>query len=105
MKTLEKPTPSSQKRERSSKPPKPNRSARERASVDVKLLLVSFRNGEAVHRHPALQPWLESGWQVRSAVPRIVESGATKLLVILERPVKDEKTPRPPIQRIQPQHA
>lgn len=52
---------------------------------DVKLVLVDFRSGEAVRKHPELQPWLNAHWTVRSAMPRIVEHGETKLLVVLER--------------------
>lgn len=87
MNILEKQASPPRRRERPSKPPAPNRSKREPTPTDIELLLVSFRNGEAVNRHPALQPWLERDWRVRSAVPRIVENGTTKLLVVLERPV------------------
>lgn len=52
----------------------------------TKILLVEFRNGEAVTKHPELEHLLEEGWIVRSAVPRIVESEGTKLLVVLAKP-------------------
>lgn len=65
------------------------------APSEVKLLLVTFRSGEAVRQHPELQPWIEAGWSVRSAVPRVVESGDTKLLVILERPAFAAETLSP----------
>jgi len=64
---------------------------------DVKLLLVPFRSGEAVREHPALQPWLAEGWDARSAVPRIVENGDAKLLVVLERPVRTPEPVRSPV--------
>lgn len=86
-------------RERSPKPPARSRSARESAPADVKIELVSFRNGEAVHQHPSLQSWLENGWQIRSAVPRIVESGDTMLLVVLERSAPAPKPSRSPVSK------
>lgn len=49
----------------------------------TKLLLIPFRNGEVVARHPDVLPYLEEGWHVRSAAPRVTSEG-TKLLVILE---------------------
>ena len=52
----------------------------------TKILLVAFRNGEAVSKHPELAHLLADGWTVRSAVPRIVESEGTKLLVVLAKP-------------------
>lgn len=97
MKILKKPAPAARIRERPAKPPAPGRVTREVPRLDVKLLLVAFRSGEAVDSHPALEPWLENGWRVRSAVPRIVESGATKLLAVLERPVFNGEPSRAPI--------
>lgn len=79
----------------SSRPPRarhhrPNSSSQARsAPVEVKLLLVTFRSGEAVRQHPELQPWLKANWIIRSAMPRIVEDGATKLLVVLARPTAE----------------
>ncbi len=74
---------------RNQRPPAPaaevSRPAPTEAETGVQLLLISFRSGEAVERHPDVQPWVTNGWAVRSAVPRIVESGATKVLVVLER--------------------
>lgn len=52
----------------------------------TKLLLVDFRNDEAVSQHPDLAPFLEDGWAIESAVPRVVESEGTKLFVVLTRP-------------------
>lgn len=52
----------------------------------TKILLVQFRNGEAVHKHPELQEYIEEGWSIRSAVPRLVESEGTKLLVVMAKP-------------------
>lgn len=52
----------------------------------TKILLVDFRNGEAVSRHPELERYLNDGWTVRSAVPRLVESEGTKLLVVMAKP-------------------
>lgn len=52
----------------------------------TKIMLVPFRNGEAVNRHPGIRRFLEDGWTVSSAVPRIVESQGTKLLVVMVKP-------------------
>ena len=105
MKTIRPTTRSSQDRKRASDPPAPPPAHRRAnpppAPSEVKLLLVDFRSGEAVRNHPDLKPWLEADWQVRSAVPRVVERGITKLLVVLESPVPDAKRPstRPPRMR------
>lgn len=84
---METPEQSTVPRKQQSPAPGPDvgRAARSDPETGVKLLLIAFRSGEAVERHPDVQPWLEDGWTVRSAVPRVVESGATKLLVVLER--------------------
>lgn len=52
-----------------------------------KLLLVDFRNGEAVRDHPEIEPLLLEGWRIKSAVPRLVESRGTRLLVVLAPPM------------------
>lgn len=52
----------------------------------TKILLVNFRNGEAVSKHPELQQYISDGWSIRSAVPRLVESEGTKLLVVMAKP-------------------
>ena len=52
----------------------------------TKIMLVQFRNDETISRHPELQSFLEEGWSIRSAVPRIVESEGTKLLVVMAKP-------------------
>ncbi len=52
----------------------------------TKIMLLPFRNGEAVSRHPEIAEFLKDGWTVSSAVPRIVESQGTKLLVVLVKP-------------------
>ena len=57
----------------------------------TKLALVPFRNGEAVSKHPELQSLLKEGWTIRSAVPRIVESEGTKLLVVLVKPEMESR--------------
>jgi hypothetical protein len=85
METKEQSTTASRKPRPSTSVPAVGQAARSGPETGVKLLLVTFRSGEAVERHPDVEPWLESGWTVRSAVPRVVESGATKLLVVLER--------------------
>lgn len=48
----------------------------------TKLVMVPFRSGEAVGRHPDVLPLLEAGWKVKSAAPRVTTEG-TKLLVVL----------------------
>lgn len=82
------------KHERHPSPPQTGTSS---SLSDVKLLLVGFRSGETVQEHPDLHAWLSEGWHVRSAVPRIVEDGDTKLLVVLERPIFTAKRTRPPV--------
>jgi hypothetical protein len=49
-------------------------------------LLVDFRSGEAVRKHPEIEPLLSQGWRIKSAVPRLVEAKGTKLLVVLTPP-------------------
>ncbi|MEX0748190.1 MAG: hypothetical protein WD275_09345 [Rhodothermales bacterium] len=61
------------------------------AKILTKIMLVQFRSEESVGKHPELQNFLEQGWSIRSAVPRIVESEGTKLLVVMARP---ESSPR-----------
>ena len=105
MKNQEKSDHSPRMFERPPKPASSKQAACESSSTDVKLMLVPFRNGEAVDQHPVLQPWLEKSWRIRSAVPRIVERGDTKLLVILERPIFGVESSRSPAsQRIRPLH-
>lgn len=53
---------------------------------NTKLLLVDFRSGEAVSQHPEIQSYLQQGWRIKSAVPRLVEAGGTRLLVVLTQP-------------------
>lgn len=53
------------------------------AGAHTKLLLVDFRSGEAVSQHPEIQSYLQQGWRVKSAVPRLVEAGGTRLFVVL----------------------
>ena len=62
------------------------RSASARAADDARLLLVDFRNGEAVRDHPEIAPLLDEGWRIKSAVPRLVEAKGTRLLVVLAPP-------------------
>lgn len=52
------------------------------SKLRTKLLLVPFRSGEAVSRHPEVMPYLKEGWNVKSAAPRVTPEG-TKLLVVL----------------------
>lgn len=51
----------------------------------AKLLLVDFRSGEAVHCHPDVLPFLDKGWAVTAASPRVTQEG-TRLLVVLTPP-------------------
>lgn len=55
------------------------------ASPTSRVLLVDFRAGEAVDRHPEVLPLAREGWVVKSAVPRLVENQGLKLLVVLKR--------------------
>ena len=66
-------------------PPAANLASRP-AKILTKIMLVQFRNDESVSKHPELQSFLEQGWNIRSAVPRIVESEGTKLLVVMAKP-------------------
>lgn len=50
-----------------------------------KMLVVEFRSGEAVHRHPALTPYLCEGWEIESAVPRLSDVDGVELLVVMSR--------------------
>ena len=52
----------------------------------VKILLLDFRSGEAIDRHPDLALYLKDGATIKSAEPRISESGTPKLLVVLVLP-------------------
>lgn len=52
----------------------------------LKIMLVDFRDGEPVDRHPELAEFIGEGWRVRSAVPRLVEGKQTKLFVVLVHP-------------------
>lgn len=60
----------------------------------TKILLVPFRNGEAVDRHPELKSFLNEGWVISSAVPRIVETEGTRLLVVMAKPEKKARLKR-----------
>ncbi len=72
--------------------PQPPPAAAQRLSADLakeapaayrtKLVMVPFRSGEAVIRHPGIRPLLDEGWKIKSAAPRITTEG-TKLLVVL----------------------
>ncbi len=59
----------------------PNRNIGSRSRV----MLVDFRSGESVHRHPEVVPLLGNGWIIKSAVPRLVENEGLKLLVVLKQ--------------------
>lgn len=85
MNVLRKPSQTPKSQRPSVSTPEPDRPAIEPSESTIKLLLVEFRSGEAVERHPSVESWVEDGWEVRSAVPRVVESGETKLLVVLEK--------------------
>ena len=56
-------------------------------------MLVDFRSGECVSQHPEIAPLLNEGWQIRSAVPRIVEAQGTKLFVVLSQATRPALTP------------
>lgn len=50
----------------------------------TKLLMVDFRSGETVCTHPDVASYLDDGWHVQSAAPRVTDEG-TRLLVVLTR--------------------
>jgi len=58
----------------------------------VRLLLVGFRSGEAVARHPELTAWLKQDWTIRTARPRITPDGA-KLLVVMTHSLSSPPCP------------
>ena len=77
-------------------PPKPETSLPSPVSVvpgpkaeRVKILLLDFRSGEAVDRHPDLAVHLKKGATIKSAEPRISASGTPKLLVVLVLPTSE----------------
>ena len=51
--------------------------------LPAKILLVAYRPGEAVEQHPELAAYLQDGWLLKSATPRIVEGKGARLLVVL----------------------
>lgn len=53
-------------------------------SMTSKLLMVGVPRGGSLMSSSELVPWLESGWQVVEACPRVTEDGA-KYLVVLAR--------------------
>lgn len=52
-----------------------------------KLIAVEFRSGEAVHRHPALKPFLHDGWEIERAVPQLSDVNGVELLVVMSKSV------------------
>lgn len=58
-----------------------------------KVLLVDNPAAETVTKHPAIAPLLNNGWELESAVPRLVESQGTKLLVVLTHPARASRRP------------
>ena len=54
-------------------------------AASTQLLTLDFRSGEPVHEHPALASWVEDGWSIKSACPRVTDDGL-KLLVVLTNP-------------------
>jgi|GEM_PF-4550942 len=57
---------------------------------ESRVLMVDFRSGEAVIRHPQLRVLIEGGWSVESAVPYCEDADDVKLLVVLRRKAGDE---------------
>lgn len=53
--------------------------------ASTKVMIVDFRSGEAVVRHPALVDLLNDGWSVQSAVPHIADADEVQLLVVMNR--------------------
>lgn len=67
-------------------------SSSEAQETEAKTLLVDTPS-EGVEQSPEITPWLALGWSIRRAVPRIVEGGKAKCLVVLERSAEKEPLP------------
>jgi hypothetical protein len=53
-------------------------------SATARTLIVDFRSGESVQCHPEIQPFLQDGWHLQKAVPKLVD-GRIRLLAVIER--------------------
>lgn len=69
-------------------------SSSETEETEAKVLLVDSGDREVTH-DPEIIQWLALGWSIRRAVPRIVEGGKAKCLVVLERSTAKESLPIP----------
>ena len=63
------------------------------AQSETTLVLINAQSRAAVEQHPEIESHLSDGWTIRRAVPRIVEEGGAKWLLVLERPAGDAPTP------------
>lgn len=63
------------------------------AQSETTLVLINAQSRAEVEQHPEIESRLSDGWTIRRAVPRIVEKGGAKWLLVLERPAGDAPTP------------
>ncbi|MEF8796409.1 MAG: hypothetical protein V5A48_08155 [Salinivenus sp.] len=63
------------------------------AQSETTLVLINAQSRAEVEQHPEIESRLSDGWTIRRAVPRIVEKGGAKWLLVLERPTGDAPTP------------
>jgi hypothetical protein len=59
------------------------------AQSETTLVLINAQSRAEVEQHPEIESRLSDGWTIRRAVPRIVEEGGAKWLLVLERPAGD----------------
>ena len=50
-----------------------------------KIMLIDTSPGDSAADHPDVAEYVEDGWRVKSAVPRIVEAKGPRMLVVLTR--------------------
>ena len=50
-----------------------------------KIMLIDTSPGDSAADHPDVAEYVEDGWRVKSAVPRIVEAKGPRTLVVLTR--------------------
>lgn len=63
------------------------------ADASTRVMIVDFRSGEAVVRHPDLEDLLKDGWFVQSAVPHVADADEVRLLVVMSRSAATRQLP------------